>query len=173
MLKQFPIRLSIKVLFAAALMIVAVRLLVYPLFIRVQDKIPAIWSHYSGKDATTAVSFERDKAALVEFEQNAVLLANGAKKSSAYYDFLQEVLKKHGIMTVKINSGNQTTIKNVKREDYALNFSTTYHTVGAIVSDLENGPFYCSVKPMHILSKSLLNYTLDVEMSLSFYRIVK
>jgi hypothetical protein len=176
MLKQFPIRLSLKILIAVALMLAAAKVLVYPFYVRVQEKIPALWSYYSGNDKKATGIFETDKAALAGLEQQAGVPANETGKtgkSAACYDFIQEVLKKHGIMSVKINSGNQITVKNIKREDFSLHFSSTYHTVGLIVSDLENGPFFCSVKPLHVFSKSLLNYTLDVDMSLSFYRFIK
>jgi hypothetical protein len=173
MLKQFPIRLSIKIILAGTLLHVVIRLLAYPLFIRVQEKIPPFFSYYSGNDTKVIQTLEKDKAALEEFEKNVNFQNDSATKGSAYYDFLQEVIKKHGILAAKINSGNQIIGTNVKRDDFTLHFSTTYDTVGSIVSDLENGHFLCSVKPLHIFSKSLLNYTLDVDMSLSFYRLAK
>jgi hypothetical protein len=173
MFKNFPIKLSAKILLAAILFLVFLGYAVFPVFVQVKDKTGTIWSLYSGSAKEASLKLEKERAMLLELEKKVLPQTDPTKKSAAYYNFLQETLKKQNIPASKINSGEQITANNINREDFSLNFYSTYHPIGSLVSDLENGPYFCSVKSLHVLSKSLLGNTLEAEMSVSFYRLEK
>jgi hypothetical protein len=173
MLKQFPIKLGLKILITAILLLAVVRYTLFPVFAQVRYKVAGIWSFYSGADKEAALNLEKERAALLDLEQKVLPQTDPTKKSAGYYDFLQGTLKNHNIPAVKINSGEQITAKNIQQEDFSVNFSGTYLTIGLLVSDLENGPYFCSVKSLHVVSKSLLDNTLEAEISLSFFRLAK
>jgi Tfp pilus assembly protein PilO len=170
-MKQFPIILSAKILLAVALLLALLVYAVIPAFVYVKDKSTAIWSFYSGSAQEASMQLEKERAALLELEKRVLPQTDPIKKGAAYYDFLQETLKKHNVPASKINSGEQISSNNVKREDYSLKFTGTYHTIGLLVNDLENGTYFCMVKSLHVVSKSLLDNTLEADMSAFFYRL--
>jgi hypothetical protein len=173
MFKQFPIKLSVKILFAGMVFLLCIHYFVFPLYVQFKNEVITVWSILSGSDKQASLDLEKERAILAELEGKVVCQTDPTKKSAAYYDFLQETLKKHEIQAANINSGDQITAKNVRREDFSIKFSGTYHIVGMLACDLENGPFFCSVKSLHIVSKSLLSGSLEADMGMSFYRLVK
>ncbi len=171
MFKSFPIRLSLKIVIALVFFLGLARYAFFPLCISVRDEVGVLWSLYSGEDKVFAKKLETDRARLVDFERKALPQSDSTRKSAGYYDFLQETLQGNGIQAVRINTGDRKVEKNYQREDFSTTFSSTFHVIGTLTSDLENGPYFCSVKSLHIYSKSLRDNMLEAELSLAFYRL--
>jgi hypothetical protein len=171
MLKRFPLLLTAKTLITLILFASVVRYMVFPIASKAWENMLDLRGYYSGANKEIKLRLEKEHAELLEMESKLLPRTDPGKKSAAYYDFMQETFKKHAIQAIKINSGEQITMQNVKRESYSIIFSSTYPIVGRIVHDLENGPFYCAIKSIHLLSKSLIGNTIEVEMSLTFSRM--
>ncbi len=171
--KLFPVRLAARLAFVAVILLVMIRYFLLPPLLQLRGDVLNIWSLYSGSAKDAAFRFEKERSTLVELEKKVLPQTDPTKKSAAYYDFLQESVRKHGVSASKITSGEQFTANNVRREDYSLKFVSGYHSVGALISDIETGPYFCSVRSLHIVSQSLTDNTLDADMSLSFYRLAQ
>ncbi len=171
MLKQFPLRLAFRTFITILIVTVVVYNLISGIYGDIRNTASAIQYYYSGVNEKMQSRIQKEKALLADLEQKIASPTNSEKMSTGYYDFIREIFAKKGVQTIKIASGEPIMKENAWQEDFSTTFTSTYHTVGMIISDLENGPFFCSVKSVHLVSKSLTGNTLEVSMVFSFSRV--
>jgi hypothetical protein len=172
-LKQIPVR---RIAFCTVIVVVfavIARYAIVPVGSQVFEKAIGLWSYYSGADKALGIKLKAEQQILSELEQKVSSVNGAEKNSSVYYDFLQVILKKHGLSAGKINAGNQITKNSIVQQDLSVTVNCTYHVLGTILDDLENGQYFCCIKNVHLVSRSLLGNSLDADVNISFYRLKK
>jgi Tfp pilus assembly protein PilO len=89
------------------------------------------------------------------------------------YGFLNEIFKKHTVRVSKIHCGQEQAHNGTVKADFTMNYSGNFHTVGALVSDVERGPFISEVTSLQAVSASPASNLLNIEMTASLYRYGK
>ncbi|MBN2037949.1 MAG: hypothetical protein JW768_14505, partial [Chitinispirillaceae bacterium] len=83
---------------------------------------------------------------------------------------VQEFLKNRGIQAVRIRGGAEESSGGMIKNEFTIEYQGTYHVMGGLVSDFENGPFVCGIKSLRAVTSSALNNLLKIEMTVAFYR---
>jgi Tfp pilus assembly protein PilO len=170
----FPVKLFTKSVMAVCIAIIAIQVFIRPLTSKAVIKGTEIFDYYSSSNKSALDAAQKQRASFQEIEKKIAALVNTPGKSAASYDFLQEFLRKHNVQTVKkITGAPEESSKRMTKNDFTIQYDGNYHTLGSLVSDLENGPFICRISSLHAVSKSPINSNLGIEFTASFYRISK
>lgn len=173
MMKQFPIRLAVKISVITLLFYTAGYFLLFSIYREIRIKISAIRLHYSGEYEAIQSRVEKERALLSRLEQKNAIMIDSGKTSTDYYTFIRKTLVKRNIQTIKINSSKQISVNDNNLEVFSINFTDNYKNIGIVINDLENGPFFCSIKELHLVSKSLTENIIDASLVVSFRRMDK
>lgn len=173
MLKQFPIQLAIKIIIVILFFYVIVYYLVFPVYKEIRNTITAIHIHYSGEYETIQSRVEKERALISKIEEKMMASIDSGSLSMSYYSFIRKVLGKRDIQTIKVNRNRLASENNQNQEVFSINFTGKYNIAGIVVNDLENGPFHCSIKELHLVAKSLIENTVEASLVVSFRRMAK
>jgi hypothetical protein len=135
-MKQFPVRLAVKILIFATLFSAAGCYLVFPVFNEMRYTITAILFYYSGEYEKILSQVRDKRAALARLEQKMAVSSDSGKTNTDYYSFIQKTLIKRDIQAIKVYSSKQTPGNDPGREDFSINFRGNYSILGKVINDL-------------------------------------
>lgn len=130
----------------------------------------SIFSVYGGKGKKVLTELEQKNEGLLKNKKSIETLSSSENSSAKWYDFLQKLLKDHNIEADRINSTGVQTTGKFGVEDFSFRCKSNYHNIGKFIYEAENSDFVCSVKNVHLISKSLLSNNLSVDITISFYK---
>lgn len=169
----FPLRLIVKSVVALVIAGLAIQMLMQPLASMTIKKVGECLDYYSSSSKLAVVVVTKRRAALRVLEKKVSTWVNMPGKAASSYEFVQEFLKKRDIQAVKITGGTEESSGAMTKNEFTIEYQGTYHGMGDLVSDFENGPFVCGVKSLHAVSNSPLNNALNIEMTIAFYRSIR
>ena len=130
----------------------------------------SIIASYTKHEESELEKLKEKNERLNEILSKVNALADSGNSGSQWYAFIQNSLKANSIEPDMINASGLRAKDNLQSIDYTINCKTTYHNLGKFVSTLESGPYICAVEEAHLMSKSLINNLLEIELTVAFYR---
>lgn len=143
--------------------------LISPLVKSISETVSSIYSIYTGNNRKILQELEQENKKLLRNKKNVEKLSSADNSSAKWYEFLQNNLKEYKIETSRINSTGIRNMGKFSVEDFSFRCKSKYHTIGLFISKIENSEFVCSIKNVHLISKSLLSNNIDVVITISFY----
>ncbi len=144
--------------------------LIKPLIKNISASARAIYSVINKKNNKLIFEMKNKNETLLNIEKRVKKLSSSENSSAKWYEFIQNMIKKHNIEARRINSTGIYDESEFDVEDFSFSFKGTYHDIGKFINSVENSGFVCSVKKVHLISKSLLDKNLDVDITISFYK---
>lgn len=124
-----------------------------------------------GKDIESLHEEEKQKnKTLTKKKRNIETLASSENSSAKWYEFLQSLLKEHKIAAERLKSTGVTSTGDLDVEEFSFHCKSTYPEIVNFIEAVEKSEFVCSVKNVHLISKSLIKNDLDIDISVLFYK---
>lgn len=154
----------------ALIMVVVLLTVVKPLLAHMVRDGAAVASYVMMRGEASVEELRAENEALRKIA-DPLLQAGGVENgSAAWFDFLQDALRKTGVSVGRIQSAGAIADSALDRETFTIECHGAFHEIVRFVNLCETSGHICRAELVHMVAKSVLSEQVDVTIDMAFFR---